>query len=292
MLVPASSPWPIDMPKPPAGATWTPDARHIDKLHYRADRRGFLESGYVHLFVVPADGGTARQITSGEWNVGVRFDGQPGAVRWDWTPDGRTIVFEGLMDADNDMRYRDSDILAVDVASGRIRKLTNERGSWGDPVVSPNGEWIAYSGFPQTRNTYKTSELFVMRADGSSARKISGDLDRDFGDLTWAPDNSGVYANVQDRGSMNIVFTGLSGGTRAVTTGTHMLSLGSVAGSGAVAAGIRSSPKEPPDVVRLNLRQTGPSGQIAQLTRVNEDVLANKRSGTPRRAAPACRAGS
>ena len=275
MFVPKSSSWPIDMPAAPAGARWTAPPRVVDRLHYRADRRGFLESGFVHLFVVPADGGTPRALTSGDWNVGARFDGQPGGVGWDWTPDGKTIVFTGLMENDHDMRYRDSDIYAVDVASARIRKLTEQKGSWGDPAVSPDGQWIAFTGYPFTKQTYKTSELFVMRADGSGMKKISGNFDRDFGGLFWAADNSGVYATVPDRGSSNVVFTALAGGTRPVTTGAHMLSLTSVARNG-MAAAVRSAPQAPPDVYRLNLKQPT---ELAQLTRVNEDVLANKKLG-------------
>src|SRR3989442_4976028 len=34
-----------------------------------------MEQGFTHLFLVPADGGTARQLTVGHWNVGARFDG-------------------------------------------------------------------------------------------------------------------------------------------------------------------------------------------------------------------------
>lgn len=275
MLVPVASSWRVDLPAAPTGAKWTPEPRHIDRLHYRADRRGYLESGYVHLFVVPADGGSARQVTRGDWHVGARFDGQPGAVDWSWTPDGRTIVFEGLMDADHDMRYRDSDIYSVDVSSGQTRKLTAQRGSWGDPVVSPNGEWIAYNGYPFTRNSYQTSELYLMRTDGSAARKWSGDYDRDFSGLTWAPDGSGVYANVQDRGSQNVVFVPLSGAPRPVTSGTHMLSLNSIAATG-TAAGVRSAPQAPPDVVIFDLKRPA---QITQLTRVNEDLLGRMRLG-------------
>lgn len=275
MLVPKATTWAIDMPAAPSGAKWTPAPRIVDKVHYRADRRGFLESGYTHLFVVSADGGTPRQLTSGDWNVGVRFDGQPGGVDWDWTPDGKTIVFDGLMDADNDMRFRDSDIYAVDIATARVRKVSGERGSWANPTVSPDGQWIAFTGYAFTPQTYKTSELYVMRLDGSGARKISGDLDRDFGDLAWASDGSGVYANVQDRGAENVVFAPLTGAVRQVTTGAHMLSLGSIARNG-IAAGVRTGPQSPPDIVRIDLKKPG---TVAQLTHVNDDLLARIKLG-------------
>lgn len=275
MFGPKPNVWAIDMPAAPPGATWTPAPRYVNTLHYRADRRGFLESGYVHLFVVPTEGGTARQVTKGDWNAGSRFDGQPGSVGWSWTPDGRSIVFDGLMDPKADLNFRDTDINIVDVATGNLRKLTAQKGSWSRPVVSPDGQWIAFSGYAATPNSYKTSELFVMKLDGSGVRKISGDLDRDVGELTWARDNSGVYFSAQDRGTNNVHFAALNGGVRAVTTGQHMLSLGSIATTG-VAAGTRSAASEPPDVVKFNL--TG-APTVTRLTTVNADILGNKKLG-------------
>src|SRR6266516_1879716 len=75
MLVPDSTAWSISLPKPPEGAKWTPAPRVVDDLHYRHDRVGYMTQGYTHLFLVPADGGTARALTNGHWNVGARFDG-------------------------------------------------------------------------------------------------------------------------------------------------------------------------------------------------------------------------
>ena len=73
-VVPKSVPWRIDMPEAPKGAKWTSTPRIVQSLHFRQDRRGFLEPGFRHLFVVPADGGTPRQVTKGDWSLGARFD--------------------------------------------------------------------------------------------------------------------------------------------------------------------------------------------------------------------------
>ncbi|MEW5916285.1 MAG: S9 family peptidase [Gemmatimonadota bacterium] len=275
MFTPKPNVWQIDMPAPPTGAQWTAAPRYVSTLHYRADRRGFLEAGYVHLFVVPADGGTARQLTKGDWNAGSRFDGQPGSVGWSWTPDGKSILFDGLTSPESDKNYRDSDINIVDVASGHMRKLSQTRGTWLRPEVSPDGQWIAFSGFAYTPQTYKTGELFVMRIDGSGMKKISGNLDRDVGELTWAPDNSGVYFSAGDRGTLNVHFATTAGTVRQVTTGQHMLSLGSMSKGGVVASAL-TSPQTPPDVVRWDLKTPA---NITRLTRVNEDVLTGKKLG-------------
>ncbi len=272
MLVPAKSKkeWSIDLPAAPEGAKWTQPPRIVERMHYRQDRVGFLEDGFTHLFVVPADGGTPRQLTEGEWNVGARYYGIPFAVGFDWTPDGKTIVFDGFMEEDWDLRYRESHLYALDVASGQIRQITSEKGPWSNPVVSPDGRQVVYTGFPWSAQTYRATDLYVIGIDGRGARVISGDLDRDPQDLHWAADGRGVYFTAGDRGSQNLHYAPLNGQLRKVTEGVHMLSLSSMAGG--VAVGTRRTSFEPGDVVRFDLRRPA---NIAQLTAVNDDVLAD-----------------
>src|SRR5205809_1274423 len=70
MFEPEQEKWSISMPSEPKGAKWTPPPRIVSTLHYRQDRVGFLEEGHTHLFVVPAEGGTPKALTSGNWSVG------------------------------------------------------------------------------------------------------------------------------------------------------------------------------------------------------------------------------
>jgi dipeptidyl aminopeptidase/acylaminoacyl peptidase len=275
MFVPKSTPWKVDMPAAPAGAKWTDAPRVIDRVHYRQDFRGFREEGVNHLFVVTADGGTPRQLTDGDWNVGATFSGLDFGAGFDWTPDGRSILFDGVKADDWERRYNESYIYAVDVAARAVRQLVDRKGYWTAPVVSPDGKSVAFTGYDWTNQTYRTSDIHVVGMDGSGMQKMSGDLDRDPTSLRWAADGSGVYFQVQDRGSQNVRLALRNGTVRDVTTGTHMLSLTSAATNG-TAVGIRSAPKEPPDVVRFDLRR---AGEPTRLTAVNEDVLARIQLG-------------
>ncbi|HYT72676.1 MAG TPA: S9 family peptidase [Gemmatimonadales bacterium] len=274
MLVAQADTWKISLPPSPKGAKWTPPPRMVDRLHYRQDRRGFMEGGFTHLFLVPADGGTPRQLTRGAWNVGARFDGLDGGVGYDWTPDGKTIVFDGLNDPNADYSYRGSHIYALDVGSGTIRQLTSRPGRWANPVVSPDGRSVAFTGYDSTSQTYKAAGLWTMGIDGSGMRDLSGDLDRDPGDLEWAPDGSGIYFTAGDRGTSNVRFAApKGGGARQVTEGVQMLSLSSLARD-FTAVGTRSDFEHPADVVRYNLRR--PQG-VTRLTGINDDVLQSTR---------------
>lgn len=280
-VVPASSTWNIDMPARPEGATWTPAPRIVDRLHYRQDRRGdgFMDPGFSHLFVVTADGGTPRQLTDGEWNVGARFDALFRGVGYDWTPDGAEIVFDGLMDTDGDDAYRRSAIYAINVATKAIRPITSTPGTWTNPAVSPDGQTVAYTGYPENPGGgYNQGDLYAVSIDGSGARNLMGDFDRPISsDLHWSPDNRGVYFSSADQGSVNIRYGSLRDGVSEVTSGQQVLSLSSVARDrNRTAVGTASDPAHPADVVSISLRRPG---DLSRLTNVNHDVLGERDIG-------------
>ena len=168
MFVPAKekATWKVDLPAAPEGAEWTEGPDVIRDLHYRADRRGFTKTGYTHLFVVPADGGTPRELTKGDWSVGAPFDQLSDGVDWDWLPGGTAVITEGLKVEGADSIYRDSYLYRVEVATGAVRQLTPQRGSWTEPEVSPDGRWVAFSGDPHSRMSYRAAGLYVMPVGG------------------------------------------------------------------------------------------------------------------------------
>ncbi|MEP6538950.1 MAG: S9 family peptidase [Bryobacteraceae bacterium] len=273
MSVPEKNKWQISMPPEPKGAKWTPAPRIVETLHYRQDQVGFLEDGFTHLFVVPADGGAMRQLTSGKWNVGAG-ELQAG-VPLAWTPDSKAIVFEANRDAGADLEYQRSQLLVVDVAAATVHELVTKAGKWGKPAVSPDGRTVAFTGYAASNKTHSVADLYVVSLAGGEPRKISGDYDRDPINLWWAGDGSGVYFDADDRGSRNVQFASVSGGVRTVTKGTHMLTMDS-ASKDMVAVGTMTDPDHPAEVVRFNLRQPA---EVTKLTNVNDAMLSGKKLG-------------
>ncbi|HYW51076.1 MAG TPA: S9 family peptidase, partial [Gemmatimonadaceae bacterium] len=265
MNVPTRETWNIALPATPKGAKWTDAPRIVQRLNYRSDRVGFTDDGYQHLFVMSADGGQARQVTTGNWNHS--------AARW--TPDSRSLLFSGLRTPDAEGSWRESEIYRADVAAGTITALTSHKGPDNNPIASPDGKLIAYTGYDSTDATWKDANIWLMNADGSNARAINVALDRAPQGVMWAPDGSGVYYNVENEGYRNLYFTSVTGQTRAITTGKQVLSVTDVDKAGNM-VGIMSSELQPNDVVRLNLRAPG---TITRLTRINDDVLAGKQLG-------------
>ena len=257
----------VALPAKPPGAKWTGDPKVVERASWHRDRVGYTDTGWTHLFTVPADGGTARQLTDGNWN-------HNGVA---WSPDSRELYFTSYRanDWDRPANWKESEVYAVSVGDRAIRRLTNRRGPDGSPVPSPDGRLIAYIAGDEHRDTYRNSKIWVMNRDGSSPRLISGDYDRQSGDLQWAPDGSGLYFSVSREGYESLHFASLKGGVTQLTDGKQMLGLSSFATNG-VAVGTIASAYEPGDIYRFTL--ANPKA-VTRLTSVNDDVLAGVKLG-------------
>jgi dipeptidyl aminopeptidase/acylaminoacyl peptidase len=261
---PADPAWRIDMPDRPEGASWTAPPRIVERLNYRRDGSGWSPVGFRHIYVVSASGGTARKLTSGDYDHGAP----------EWMPSGQSIVFSGLRMEDAEYQYRESALYRVDLATGEISQLTTRRGSETNPVPSPNGRLIAYLGNEFTTDTYRERELSVMNADGSGARVVARELGG-IGNVTWAPDGSGLYFNAALKGTANLWFTPLDGQPRQVTQGNHMLSTTDIGDRG-TAVGTRTSYHEPGSLVAYTVRN--PS-DMRVLKATNEAILSQVELG-------------
>ncbi len=265
MEVPFREKWDIPVPAAPKGAKWIEPPRVVTRLDYRQDRVGFNDGGYNQVFVVSADGGTPRQLTTGQWDHGAP----------QWMPDGKTLVFTADRVEEAEHRWRQSDIYAIDVTNAQVTQLTRRNGPDQQPTPSPDGKLIAYTGYDSTDATWIDSKLYVMNADGTNARELSGALDRSPQGIMWAPDGSGIYFNVENEGSRNLYFATLTGQVRPISKGTHVLTVSDIGKSG-VALGTLSTSLKPNDVVTFPLTRPEPR----QLTSINDDVLIGKQLAT------------
>ena len=279
MLVPEAAASIIKMPAPPEGAKWAEPAKVIDKLVYRFNGAGYLKPGYTHLFVLPAEGGTPRQLSNGKFQHGGLAFRSSDAV---WTPDSKALLISANRNDDWELNPINTEIYEFAVADGAVKALTMRKGPDGAPEVSPDGKWIAYTGFDDRLHAYEVTKLYVMNRDGSNPRLITGNFDRDIGGVSWAADGSGIYFTTADQGNTGLYFTTLDGKVKKLTGN---LGSGTNAGGGAPSFTIAkngafattySRPNVPGDVAVGLLSK----GELNVLTSVNADVFAGKQLGT------------
>jgi len=275
--VPLKKKWTVMLPGKPKGAKWTKDPVVIDTLHYRQDRAGYNNSGYDHIFIVPAIGGTPRQLTKGNWNVGQRGLGViAGAPALAWSPDSKTIAFDGPAKPVENPHWFESHINLVDVASGAVKTLTKENGIYGSPVFSPNGRIIAFSGYPEHNTSYPVPKLYSISADGTNQKVLAGDLPDGPRNMIWDRNNRTVYFNMSDRGQINIHAVDLNGRRRQVTKDNQVIGLTSMSGNGSAAVTLPRSDLPGTIAAAANLRGTP---TFKPLVDVNDDVLFGKKLG-------------
>ena len=261
---------------PPPGATWAAPPKYTDKLVFRFDGVGEVPTGFVHVFVVPAEGGTARQVTSGDFNHG----GTPyGGGSIAWTPDGSEVIIPARRGERPEWNSRESELFAVAVKDGALRRLTDRFGPDQSPAVSPDGKLIAYTGFDDRKQGYQNTLLYLMNRDGSGKRILSSRIDNGVGGPVWAADGKGVYVQYDERGNTKVALVALDGSYRVAAkdlgSGASAYSGGSfsVSKDGSIAFSL-STPSQPSEVALVR-----PAAPAKTLTAINADILGDRTIG-------------
>jgi len=117
------------------------------------------------IFLMNSDGTDVRQITHNLPGIGGSLD---------WSPDGKyLLIYAGPTG--------DKNIFRIDVGARTATQLT-DGGNNAASSYSPDGQWIAFNSL---RNN-EQADLFIMRADGSSMRQITGNPEPDW-QPQWEP---------------------------------------------------------------------------------------------------------
>ena len=272
MLVPEARPVFATMPAKPAGAEWADPPIVETRVRHEADGSGVIEPGFRHIFVIPADGGSARQITAGDFQHGAPV----------WGADGRSILFNANRRPGWEWELDQSDIYQISLNDGVTVPLTSRNGPDGGQVVSPDGSSVAFTSFEDRVRTYQTQDLHLMRADGSGKSILLEELDRSVTGLAWAADGSGVYFSYEDEGITKVGFTTTAGGWRVVAEHLGGTSVGraygggnySVARDGTVAFTYTRS-DDPGEVALVT-----PDGRQRMITNLNGDLKSRTQLAT------------
>ena len=278
MFVPEKAPDLVQMPTAPEGAKWAEPAKVIDRLIYRFNGAGYLKAGYTHLFVVPAEGGTPRQISEGKFHHGGLAFQSSEAV---WTPDGKYLLMSANRHPDFESDPLNTEVYEFAVADGSVKALTKRKGPDNNPEVSPDGKKIAYVGFDDRYQGYQLRQLYVMNRDGSNSELISGAFDNDVQSPRWAPDGNGIYFTSAVHGNTGLYFIDLEGHLQklagdvgSATSASGGAPTFSVAKTGTFAL-TRTRPDLPGEIAVG--AKAAPAPKV--LTKVNEGLLSGRTLG-------------
>lgn len=258
----------------PKGAKWADNAQYIDQTLFQRDGAGMKRPGNMHVYVVPAIGGSPRQISSGAHDFA-------GALAW--TKDSKQIIVSANTHDDAQFDVFNSDLLAIDVLTSKVTELTAMSGPEGSPKMSPNGKKLAFTGFEDNGKSNQIAELYVMNPDGSDIKRLTPNLDRSVGNVKWADNSKGLYFSYDNEGKKHVAYVSLSGKLKTQTDALGGMSLGrpytsgqyDVTDNGQVVF-TQSTGVRPADLAVVSKR-----GKVTQLTDLNSDVFDHKTLNKP-----------
>lgn len=261
-----------ELPTPPEGAEWAAPPVVVEALRYRSDGEGMIEPRRRHVFVVPAEGGAARQLTRGDHD-------HEGPLAWL----GDELVFAANKRAGADLEPLDSDLYAVSTADGDVRRVHALHGPEHHPAVSPDGSTLAFLGFEDRYQGYQTTRVHLLdlAGGGATARSVLDDLDRSVDAIAWH--GRRLLVQYDDQGTTYVGALSLDDGAWEPRVAERVggTSLGRPYGGGSFTvsrgghiAHTIARPDRPADVAFVPH-----GGGLEVVTALNEDLLGHKTLG-------------
>ena len=221
----------------------------------------------THVFVVSSKGGTARQLTTGD------FDSPPYAastgVDYAFSPDSTEIAFLQNLDKVEAISTN-SDILVMPLSGGASKNITvRNRGYDAGPVYTRDGKFILYRS--QATAGFEADRWRLMaynRATGTTVELTKG-FDLQVEDVVLSPDGSTIYLTAGDRGKHPIYRIPFTGGVPQKIVPDVYATNVRITSDGKTLVFASSSMHAPAEIYTSNADGTG----LRRLTSVNTQLM-------------------
>ncbi|TMP16531.1 S9 family peptidase [Pseudoalteromonas sp. S2893] len=268
MFVPSSSAPPVNLPGKPKGATWAEPAKFIDDVYYRADGGGYSQKGFSQLFAIDANGGNAKQLTHDEFN---------NAGEVSFSKNGNSLYFSANRHEQNQLKPTNSEIYQLNLSTLKIAAITNRNGPDQQPKVSPDGRYLAFTGYDDKRTNYENTQLYIRDLKTGDTKSLTPNFDRSVGQIKWSADSKGVYFSYADEGQTALAYQPRSGKRKVLTEQIGSVAFGrpysggdfDVSEDGEIAFTLADT-QRPADIATIK------RGKARRLTTLNADALDDK----------------
>jgi dipeptidyl aminopeptidase/acylaminoacyl peptidase len=151
-----------------------------------------------HLFVIPASGGRALDISPGD------FDTPPislgSSLDYTFSPDGTEISF--VRNIDPELRKglgTNNDLFTSTLDGETLKQITLNKANDNGPVYSPDGRYLAYRAMLRPGFEADRYQLMLRDLTSGSVRSLTANKDFSIQNILWSPDSSRIFATYQNR---------------------------------------------------------------------------------------------
>jgi dipeptidyl aminopeptidase/acylaminoacyl peptidase len=250
-------------------------ARVYDHLLFRHWDH-WSEGKRSHLFVTAADGsGSPRDLVpSADYDIPPEERSGPADINF--SPDSAEICFTAVTDK-VEATSTNADLFLVPVSGGEPKRITTNQGFDGNPVYSPDGQFIAYHA--QLTAGYEADrwQIMLYNRKTEKAENISSSFDRSADALTWSPDSKTLYFTAENETLQPIYMMEARAGAVPKKLLDGFNAAFSFSGNGTLLVAERTSLTAPAELFLASGDGTG----LKQLTHANDSILANVEMNAP-----------
>jgi len=169
---------------------------------------------YAHLYWVDFDFPSrefpdATRLTEGDFHV----------TGFDLSPDGTQIVFAHQADPRINTGRLSGDISVVRKEDGEVRALVQGDGVESNPLVSPDGRWVAFLSTGERIEPVGLDDVYLVPLEGGEVRKLAETMDRSPTLLAWSGDGRRIFVQESIRTTQQLLAVPVDGTPVTPVTG-------------------------------------------------------------------------
>jgi dipeptidyl aminopeptidase/acylaminoacyl peptidase len=225
-----------------------------------------------HLWIIAAEGGKPRRLTSGAWSLAKSAPPSSPASPINWSADGKLLLFT----RQEHPQFGDQDLTSMQVLNldtGEIRKLTKHDTLESFGLFSPDGSRIAY-WYPRDADPNNENEIFVTQTSGGDGASATPAIDHNIARAIWMPDGNSLLVGGHDATQTSLWLQPLNGAPKKLAIGdvnpTWLFWIDAFVGRKGEIAFTGSTPTQPSELYYMASANDAPK----RLTNFNQAIAA------------------
>tara|TARA_B100001248_G_scaffold19167_1_gene12675 strand:- start:198 stop:2072 length:1875 start_codon:yes stop_codon:yes gene_type:complete len=178
---------------------WSPDGKKISFLKNDNDTEEEKKSKenktdvilvdknfkYSHIYTYNFDEDSVFQITNGDFSVN----------NFDYSPDGKKIIFSHQEDTNINTGFVNTDISIIESNGKNIKFLIQRPGLDSNPIFSGDGNKFAFISSGGKQESIGLRDVYIYNLKSDEIKKLSNTPNRDSNIISWSSDDKNLIIN-------------------------------------------------------------------------------------------------